>query len=96
LTTKKLDAIITKIVLNEDYMNKEYKTAGTYTKSARIVSDYENDLIFEQPRAGLMSQELVSYENIDIGVKRTVTTRVFTTNGDYNDNTTITILPNTI
>jgi len=43
-----------------------------------------------------MSQELVSYENIDIGVKRTVTTRVFTTNGDYNDNTTITILPNTI
>ena len=23
-------------------------------KSARIVSDYENDLIFEQPRAGLV------------------------------------------
>ena len=59
-------------------MNKEYKTAGTYTKSARIISDYQNDLIFEQPREGLMSQELVSYENVNNGVKRTTVTRTFT------------------
>jgi hypothetical protein len=77
-------------------MHNEYKTTGTFTKSARIISDYKNDLIFEQPRLGLMSQELVSYENIKGGVKRTTVTRVFTTNGDYGDSTTITILPNTI
>ena len=28
------------------------KTKGEFKKSARIVSDYENDLIFEQPRDG--------------------------------------------
>ena len=77
-------------------MNKEYKTAGTYTKGARIISDYQNDLIFEQPREGLMSQELVSYENVNNGVKRTTVTRTFTSSGDYNDMTSITILPNTI
>jgi len=77
-------------------MHNEYKTAGTFTKSARIISDYENDLIFEQPRLGLMSQELVSYENIESGVKRTTVTRVFTVSGDYNDHSTITILPKSI
>jgi len=77
-------------------MTIEYKTSGTFNKSARIISDYENDLIFEQPRDGLISQELTSYENVANGVKRTTVTRVFTSIGDYNDMTTITILPNSI
>jgi len=67
-----------------------------FNKSARVISDYENDLIFEQPRAGLISQTLTTYENMDIGVKKTVTTRLFTSNGDYNDQNTISILPNNL
>jgi hypothetical protein len=74
-------------------MTSEYKTKATYTKSARIISDYKNDLVFEQPRAGLIEQKLISIENMPSGmVKRTTTTRSFTTNGEYNDVETITIL----
>ena len=74
-------------------MTTEYKTKGTFTKSARIISDYKHDLVFEQPRVGLMEQKLVSMENLPSGmVKRTTTTRLFTTNGDYQDVEQITIL----
>ena len=74
-------------------MTSEYKTKATYTKSARIISDYKNDLVFEQPRTGLIEQRLITLENLPSGmVKRTTTTRSFTTNGEYNDVETITIL----
>ncbi len=74
-------------------MATDYKTKGTFTKSARIISDYKNDLVFEQPRSGLMEQKLISLENLPSGmVKRITTTRSFTTNGEYNDVETITIL----
>ena len=74
-------------------MVTDYKTKGTFTKSARIVSDYKNDLVFEQPRTGLIEQRLISLENLESGmVKRTTTTRSFTMNGEYNDVESITIL----
>ena len=74
-------------------MTSEYKTKGTFTKSARIVSDYKNDLVFEQPRTGLIEQRLITIENLPSGmVKRTTTTRSFATNGEYNDVEAITIL----
>ena len=74
-------------------MTTDYKTKATYTKSARIISDYKNDLVFEQPRDGLMEQKLISMENMPSGmVKRTTTTRLFTSNGDYQDVESITIL----
>ena len=74
-------------------MTSEYKTKGTFTKSARIVSDYKNDLVFEQPRTGLIEQRLITLENLPSGmVKRTTTTRSFTSNGQYNDVEAITIL----
>ena len=80
-------------IIMEKLMTTDYKTKGTYTKSARIISDYKNDLVFEQPRIGLIEQKLVSYENLPSGlVKRTTTTRSFTTNGEYNDVESITIL----
>jgi hypothetical protein len=71
-----------------------FKTNAEYKKSARVISDYQNDLIFEQPRQGLIEQVLVTYENVDNGVKRTEITRKFTSNGDYNDVTSISILDN--
>ena len=78
-------------------MTQEFKTKGTFTKSARIVSDYKNDMIFEQPRKGLIAQELVSYENMDNGnVKKTVTRRAFTSIGGYDDTESVTILQNRI
>jgi len=74
-------------------MTTDYKTKATFTKSARIISDYKNDLVFEQPRDGLMEQKLISMENMPSGmVKRTTTTRLFTSNGDYQDVESITIL----
>lgn len=74
-------------------MTTEYKTSGTFKKSARIVSDYKNDLVFEQPRTGLIEQRLITLENLPSGmVKRTTTTRSFTSNGQYNDVEAITIL----
>ena len=74
-------------------MSKEFNTTATFTKGARVVSDYKNDMIFEQPREGLVQQEFVSYENVDIGTKRTTITRKFTKNGGYDDVESITILP---
>ena len=54
-------------------MTTEYKTSGTFKKSARIVSDYKNDLVFEQPRNGLIEQRLITLENLPSGmVKRTI------------------------
>jgi len=41
---------------------KDKTPSATYKKSARILSDYENDMIFEQPREGLLKQEFTSYE----------------------------------
>ena len=78
-------------------MTKEFKTKGTFTKSARIVSDYKNDMIFEQPRQGLIRQEMTTYENMDNGsIKKTVTTRAFTSIGGYDDTESVTILTNRI
>jgi hypothetical protein len=78
-------------------MTQEFKTKGTFTKSARIVSDYKNDMIFEQPRKGLIRQELVTYENTDNGsIRKIVTTRAFTSIGGYDDTESVTILQNRI
>ena len=74
-------------------MSKEFTTTATFTKGARVVSDYKNDMIFEQPREGLVQQEFVSYEHCEAGMKRTTVTRKFTTNGGYDDVEAITILP---
>ena len=74
-------------------MSKEYSTTATHTKGARVVSEYKNDMIFEQPRKGLVQQEFVSYENVEAGMKRTTTTRRYTVNGGYDDVETVTILP---
>ena len=74
-------------------MSKEFTTKATFTKGARVVSDYKHDMIFEQPRKGLIAQELVSYENMDNGnVKKTVTRRAFTSIGGYDDTESVTIL----
>ena len=77
-------------------MKQEKTISGTFTKSARVISDYANDMIFEQPREGLIAQEFTTYENIDNGVKKTVITRTFATTGEYNDVSAISILPNSI
>ena len=74
-------------------MSKEFNTSATFTKGARVVSDYKHDMIFEQPREGLVQQEFVSYENVPAGMKRTTVTRKFTINGGYDDVESITILP---
>ena len=74
-------------------MSKEFNTSATFTKGARVVSDYKNDMVFEQPRDGLIQQEFVSYEQCDAGMKRTTITRKFTKNGGYDDIEAITILP---
>tara|TARA_Y100000287_G_C13935690_1_gene216959 strand:- start:185 stop:415 length:231 start_codon:yes stop_codon:yes gene_type:complete len=74
-------------------MSKEFNTSATFTKGARVVSDYKNDMVFEQPRDGLVQQEFVSYEHVDAGMKRTTITRKFTENGGYDDIEAITILP---
>ena len=74
-------------------MSKEFTTKATFTKGARVVSDYKNDMIFEQPRDGLVQQEFVSYEHCPAGMKRTTVTRKFTNNGGYDDVEAITILP---
>ena len=40
---------------------KDNKTTATFTNSARVVSDYQNDMIFEQPRKNLIQQEFGGY-----------------------------------
>ena len=39
-------------------MNRDKKLSATFQKSARVVSDYAPDMIFEQPRENLFLQEL--------------------------------------
>ena len=41
-------------------MSKEFTTKATFTQGARVVSEYKNDMIFEQPREGLVQQEFVT------------------------------------
>ena len=52
-------------------MSKEFTTTANIPKGARVVSDYKHDMIFEQPRDGLVQQEFISYENVPAGMKRT-------------------------
>ena len=58
-------------------MSKEFTTQATFTKGARVVSDYQRDMIFEQPREGLLQQEFVSYEVKDGMLRKIKLTRVF-------------------
>lgn len=77
-------------------MQKEKVTKATFTKSARVISNYENDMIFEQPRDNLIRQEFISYEVISAGgvncLRRTITTRTYEKAGGYNDTTSVIIL----
>lgn len=77
-------------------MTKEKITKATFNKSARVISDYTNDMIFEQPRENLIQQEFTTYEVVNAGgvncLKRTITTRKFDKTGSYNDSTSVTIL----
>ena len=73
-------------------MHRDKKTKGEFSKSARIISDYANDLIFEQPRENLLKQEFVSYEYTPNGIKRTTINRKFTKDGNYNDTSSVEIL----
>ena len=77
-------------------MQKEKVTKATFNKSARVISDYTNDMIFEQPRENLIQQEFVTYEVVDAGgvnsLKRTTITRKFYKNGSYNDSSHVVIL----
>ena len=75
---------------------KDNKTTATFTKSARVVSDYQNDMIFEQPRKNLIQQEFISYEVALAGnvnaMKKTTTTRKYDKFGGYTDQSTVEIL----
>ena len=61
-------------------------------KGTRVLSKYENDLIFEQPRENLLKQEFTSYEYTVHGLKRTTINRKFTKDGSYNDTSTVEII----
>jgi len=73
---------------------KEKTPSATYKKSARIVSDYENDMIFEQPREGLLKQEFTSYEVQENGNIKIITTerKFHPVGGGYDDVTKSEIL----
>ena len=73
-------------------MYRDKKTKAEFTKSARVISDYGNDLIFEQPRENLLKQEFVSYEYTPHGLKKTTINRKFTKDGGYNDTSSIEII----
>ncbi|MDB4335397.1 hypothetical protein OAA05_01015 [bacterium] len=73
-------------------MSRDKKTIGEFSKSARIVSDYANDLIFEQPRENLLKQEFISYEYSQHGLKKTTIYRKFSKDGDYNDTSSVEII----
>jgi len=75
-------------------MSKINKIAtAEFKKSARVVSDYVNDMIFEQPRDGLMKQTFISMEKMPTGlVKVTTTERKFGIKGDYYDTSKIEVL----
>lgn len=65
----------------------DYIKGGT-----RVISDYKNDMIFEQPREGLVKQEFKSYEMLDSGgIKVTTINRIYKL-GDYYDTSTVEIL----
>jgi len=61
-------------------------------KPARIISDYKNDLIFEQPRENLLQQEFTTYEYSNVGMRKIVITRKFKPNGDYFDTENVEII----
>lgn len=48
---------------------------------------YKKD--FDDPREGLIRQELITYEKIDGVVIKTITIRIFHKDGDYTDIQTI-------
>jgi hypothetical protein len=77
-------------------MKQTVTPVAEYSKSAkgtRVLSQYENDLIFEQPRDNLLQQEFVSYEYTQHGIKKTVITRKFKKSStDYFDTTTVSII----
>ncbi len=71
------------------------KPIAEYDKSrsgTRVLSDYKNDLIFEQPRDNLLQQEFVTYEYTPNGVKVTKTVRKFKKNNDYFDSSTVSFI----
>ena len=71
------------------------KPIAEYDKTrsgTRVLSDYKNDLIFEQPRDNLLQQEFVTYEYTPNGVKVTKTVRKFKKNNDYFDSTTVSFI----
>jgi hypothetical protein len=73
-------------------MYNKIQSVAEYNKSStgtRVVSDYKNDMIFEQPRDNLLQQEFTSFEYTDKGIKRSTTVRKYKKNGDYNDITSI-------
>ena len=55
------------------------------SKGNRVISDYTNDLIFEQPRDNLLQQEFKSYEYVPAGIKIITITRKYHKSGDYSD-----------
>ena len=61
-------------------------------KSARVILDYENDLIFEQSEKTYYSKSSISYEWFLHGIRRTTVTRKFRKNGDYSDLPVVEIL----
>ena len=71
-------------------------TTATFTKSARVVSEYKNDMIFEQPRENLIQQEFISYEVAQAGeanvLKRITITRKYDKFGGYTDQSSSEIL----
>lgn len=71
---------------------KLHAEVKTSSKGNRVISDYTNDLIFEQPRENLLQQEFISYEYVEHGVKITTITRKFSKNGDYQDVTSTSII----
>jgi len=74
------------------HMKKDKVITGTFTKSARVISDYANDLIFEQPRENLLKQEFVSYEYSEHGLKKTTIYRKFNRDGGYHDSSSVEII----
>ena len=73
-------------------MSKDKNISATFSKSARVVSDYLPDMIFEQPRENLFMQEYVTYEQCSAGCKRTTIKRKFDKRGGYDDTTTVEII----
>jgi hypothetical protein len=67
---------------------KDKTPSATYKKSARIISDYQYDMIFEQPREGLLKQEFKSYEALPNGdIKMITVERKFHSNSVGYDDT---------